>query len=220
MILTQTQIEILQDAVYGEIWYDDVQNLIPATLLNDEDKARQFVEFAIKENTDLLLNAALAWLFILDRYGKLIPLLGEVLLSDKHHQHEEIIMYCSCPEFAELVPYFDQMLTKTFTGYLKNDAYPKWISHALYRNTPESLAVIEKHSHSTIQAVQDEMRYRMYRGDLIDKHPLPPINFEILHYDKQQENLSEKGEHFTIYEKDDLIIFFTPFNNQTFSEIS
>ncbi|TDB64660.1 hypothetical protein [Arundinibacter roseus] len=146
MILTHKQIETLQDAVLGVIAYEDVWQLIPDTLLKDGEKARQFIEFAIREDRAELLNASIAWHFLYDRHGSMIDLLGRLLLSENHEQHQEVLMYCSCPEFAELTPYLDQMLSTEYNGNLKDAPYPKWIYWTLYRiNTPEADDVLKKH---------------------------------------------------------------------------
>jgi hypothetical protein len=114
--------------------------------LKDESLARQFIENALEIDDTRLINAAIAWHFLYDKHGSMIDLLGQLLLSEKHEQHEEILMYCSCSEFADLTPYLDQMLSTEYKGNLEHAPYPKWIYWTLYRiNSPEADAVLKKH---------------------------------------------------------------------------
>lgn len=70
-----------------------------------------------------------------------------LLLFEKHQQHQDVLMYCSCPEFAELTHYLVQMLSTEFKGNLKDAVYPLWIAWTLDRiNTSEAEEVLKKHN--------------------------------------------------------------------------
>lgn len=140
-------IDLLADCTIGIKSYEEAELLIPRHILNDESLARQFIEYALDSDNETLVNAAIAWHFLYDKHGCMIDLLGRLLLSEKHEQHQEVLMYCSCPEFAELTPYLDQMLSTEFNGNLKDAPYPKWIYLALVRiNTSEAENVLKKHN--------------------------------------------------------------------------
>jgi hypothetical protein len=144
--ISEPFINLLADCTIGIKSYEEAELLIPQYILKDESLARQFIENALESDEKRLIHAAIAWHFLYDKHGSMIDLLGRLLLSEKHEQHEEILMYCSCPEFAELTPYLDQMLSTEYNGNLKDAPYPKWIYWTLYRiNTPEADAVLKKH---------------------------------------------------------------------------
>lgn len=144
--ISEPFINLLADCTIGIKSYEEAELLIPQYILKDESLARQFIENALSSDDERLTNAAIAWHFLYDKHGSMIDLLGKLLLSEKHQQHQEILMYCSCPEFAELVPYLDQMLSTEYNGDLKDVPYPKWIYWTLYRiNTPEADNVLKKH---------------------------------------------------------------------------
>lgn len=146
-ILSEEQIKILADCTLGIIAYEDAAEQIPDSLLKDTALAREFIEYALGSKNETLVNAALAWHFLYDKHCSMIDLLGRLLLSEKHEQHQDILMYCSSPEFAELVPYLDQMLSTEYNGNLKDAPYPLWIYWALVRiNTSEAEEVRKKHN--------------------------------------------------------------------------
>jgi hypothetical protein len=146
-LISEEIIGVLADCTLGIIAYEDAGGLIPESLLKDAALARQFIEYALDSDNETLMNAALAWHFLYDKHCSMIDLLGRLLLSEKHEQHQEVLMYCSCPEFAELTPYLDQMLSTEFKGNLKDAAYPLWIYWALVRiNTSEAENVLKKHN--------------------------------------------------------------------------
>lgn len=140
-------IDILADCTIGIKSYEEVELLIPQYILKDEYLARQFIENALKNDEKRFIHAAIAWHFLYDKHGSMVDLLGRLLLSENHEQHQEVLMYCSCPEFAELTPYLDQMLSTEYNGNLKDAAYPLWIYWALIRiNTSEAENVLKKHN--------------------------------------------------------------------------
>ncbi len=146
-LISEEIIGVLADCTLGIIAYEDAAGLIPESLLKDAALARQFIEYALDSDNETLVNAALAWHFLYDKHGSMIDLLGRLLLSEKHEQHQEVLMYCSSPEFAELVPYLDQMLSTEYNGNLKYAPYPLWIYWALVRiNTSEAENVLKKHN--------------------------------------------------------------------------
>lgn len=146
-LVSEEIIRILADSTIGVIAYEDAAQQIPESLLEDAALARQFIEYALDSDNEALMNAALAWHFLYDKHCSMIDLLGRLLLSEKHEQHQEVLMYCSCPEFAELTPYLDQMLSTEFKGNLKDAAYRLWIYWALvWINTSEAENVLKTHN--------------------------------------------------------------------------
>lgn len=144
--ISEPFIDLLADCTIGIKSYEEAELQIPQYILKDEYLARQFIENALESDEKRLINAAIAWHFLYDNHGSMVDLLGRLLLSEKHEQHEEILMYSSCPEFAELTPYLDQLLSTEFKGHLEHAPYPKWVYWTLYRiNIPESNAVLKKH---------------------------------------------------------------------------
>lgn len=146
-ILSEDEVNILTDYAIGIKTEEEVTKKIPQEILENEVLARQFIENALERDEARLIPVALTRHFLYNKHGSMIDLLGRLLLSEKHEQYEEILMYCACPEFAELTSYLDQILSTKFKGNLEHAPYPKWIYRTLYRiNTPEANEVLRKHN--------------------------------------------------------------------------
>lgn len=71
-ILSEVHIKILADSSIGIITYEYAAQQIPDSLLKDIVLARQFIEYALASDNETLVNAALAWHFLIDKHGSMI----------------------------------------------------------------------------------------------------------------------------------------------------
>jgi hypothetical protein len=123
---------------------------------------------AMASNSADRLDQALDQLWVVEGHSGHIDLLHELLLSDRHHQHQLVtrcIQNARDPRSVEVIQRVLQRGFEPFAYTCSDDAViAKWFSHALADiGTRKAIQVIHEYAGSPNQEVAQEMRYRIFR---------------------------------------------------------
>ncbi|MEZ4384739.1 MAG: hypothetical protein R3A79_25645 [Nannocystaceae bacterium] len=170
--MTPAQRELLEDYEVAAIDRDELLRRFGVDLAQAPEFVRGEVEAALASGDADAADLAIELVFLAGGLsgglGRYVDLLGRLVVSTGHRQHQHCVMALQTLRDPRALPYLRDALAMGF-AYLEytcseSQAIAKWFSHALAAiGGDEAIALLRTYAASEDPGIAAEMRYRLGR---------------------------------------------------------